>query len=105
MYVEAILIVLRECLSRSGVELFPYTTTLPQLFHLSMILFREVMTLQNSSDQKRILILSDGAGYTISLYVLSTHPNYTALTIQFKESRKISTGKNVYFGVHCFCMV
>jgi len=24
------------------------------------------------------------------------HPNYTALTIQFKESRKSSTGKKVY---------
>lgn len=98
--------VLRECLSHSGVELFPYTTTLPQLFHLFMILFREVMTFQNSSDQKLILlILSHGARYTISLYLLSTHLSYTALTIQFKESRKISTGKNVYFSVHCFCMV
>lgn len=69
------------------------------------MLFREVTTFQNSSDQKLILILRHGARYTISLYVLYTHPNYTALTIQFKESRKICTGKNVYFGVHCFCMV
>lgn len=97
--------VLRECLSHSGVELFPYTTTLSQLFHLFMILFREVMMFQNSSDQKLILTLSHGARYTISLDLLSTPPNYTALTIQFKESRKISTGKNVYFGMHCFCMV
>lgn len=97
--------VLRECLSHSRVELFPYITTLLQLFPLSMMLFREVTTFQNSSDQKLILIFSHGARYTISLYVLYTHPNYTALTIQFKESRKISTGKNVYFGVHCFCMV
>lgn len=96
--------VLRECLSHSVVELFPYTTTLPQLFHLSVILFREVMTFKNSSDQKLIFPLSHGARYTISLYVLSAHPNYTALTIWFKESRKISTGKNVYFGTHCFYM-
>lgn len=90
--------VLRECVSHSGVESFPYTTTLPQLFHLSVILFREVMTFKNSSDQKLILTLSHGARYTISLYVLSAHPNYTALTIWFKESRKISTGRMFILG-------
>lgn len=51
------------------------------------------MTFQNSSDEKSILILSHGASYFKSLYVLSTHSHDTALQFCLKN---ISTGKQMF---------
>lgn len=77
--------VLGECLSHSGTELVPYTTTLPQVISPVYI----ILMSNDISEflRSKILILSHGASYLKTLYVLSTHSNYTALQFSLKKAR------------------